>query len=85
LIVLDEPTNSLDPSGVILLREAIARRAAAGAGVLVSSHHLDEVARIADHICVLNAGRIIGTLDPHGIDIERSFFALVRADDQARS
>lgn len=85
LIVLDEPTNSLDPSGVILLREAIARRAAAGAGVLVSSHHLDEVARIADHICVLNAGRIIGSLDPHGVDIERSFFALVRADDEATS
>ncbi|WP_433003420.1 ABC transporter ATP-binding protein [Kribbella sp. CA-294648] len=85
LIVLDEPTNSLDPSGVILLREAIARRAAAGAGVLVSSHHLDEVARIADHIPVLNAGRIIGTLDPHGVDIERSFFALVHADHEARS
>ncbi len=85
LIVLDEPTNSLDPSGVILLREAIARRAAAGAGILVSSHHLDEVARIADHICVLNAGRIIGSLDPQGVDLERSFFALVRADDEARS
>ena len=81
LIILDEPTNSLDPSGVILLREAIARRAATGAGVLVSSHHLDEVARIADRISVVNAGRIIGTLDPHGIDIERAFFALVRADD----
>jgi len=85
LIILDEPTNSLDPSGVILLREAIARRAAAGAGILVSSHHLDEVARVADHICVLNAGRIIGSLDPHGVDLERSFFALVRADDEARS
>ncbi|WP_020389819.1 ABC transporter ATP-binding protein [Kribbella catacumbae] len=85
LIVLDEPTNSLDPSGVILLREAIVRRAAAGAGVLVSSHHLDEVARIADRISVLNAGRIIGSLDPHGVDIERSFFALVRADEELAS
>lgn len=83
LIVLDEPTNSLDPSGVIRLREAIIRRAAAGAGILVSSHHLDEVARIADRISVLNAGRIIGSLDPHGVDIERSFFTLVLADDQA--
>ncbi|WBQ01892.1 ABC transporter ATP-binding protein [Kribbella sp. CA-293567] len=85
LIVLDEPTNSLDPAGVILLREAITRRAAAGAGVLVSSHHLDEVARIADRISVLNAGRIIGSLDPHGVDIERSFFALVLADDAVDS
>lgn len=79
--MLDEPTNSLDPKGVILLREALVACASRGAGVLVSSHHLDEVARIADRISVLNAGRIIGTLDPHGLDIERSFFGLVHADD----
>ena len=78
LIVLDEPTNALDPSGVILLREALLRRAAAGAGVLVSSHHLDEVARIATRISVIADGRMIGTLDPDGVDIERRFFALVR-------
>ena len=82
VIVLDEPTNALDPSGVILLREALIRRAAAGAGVLVSSHHLDEVARVAHRITVVNAGRTIGTLDPTGVDIERSFFALVHADDE---
>jgi ABC-2 type transport system ATP-binding protein len=83
LIVLDEPTNTLDPAGVILLREALLRRVGAGAAVLVSSHHLDEVARIAHRISVLNAGRIIGTLDPHGVDIERSFFDLVHSDDVA--
>ncbi|MEU4396514.1 ABC transporter ATP-binding protein [Kribbella sp. NPDC023855] len=83
LIVLDEPTNALDPSGVILLREVLMRRAAQGAGVLVSSHHLDEVARIADRISVLNAGRIIGAIDPGGVDIERAFFDLVLADDTA--
>ena len=77
LIVLDEPTNALDPSGVILLREALLHRASAGAGVLVSSHHLDEVARIATRISVIADGRMIGNLDPDGIDIERAFFALV--------
>lgn len=82
VIVLDEPTNALDPAGVILLREALLRRASAGAGVLVSSHHLDEVARVSHRITVINAGRVIGTLDPHGVDIERSFFALVHADDE---
>lgn len=84
LIVLDEPTNSLDPAGVILLRESLLRRAGAGAGVLVSSHHLDEVARIADRITVINDGRAIGALDPGGIDLEREFFAAVHADDIAR-
>ncbi|GAB3616974.1 hypothetical protein GCM10027416_15310 [Okibacterium endophyticum] len=81
LVVLDEPTNALDPAGVILLRELLLRRADAGAGVLVSSHHLDEVARIAHRITVLNAGRVIGSLDPHGVDIERAFFATVHADE----
>jgi ABC-2 type transport system ATP-binding protein len=81
IIVLDEPTNALDPAGVILLREALLRRAAAGAGILVSSHHLDEVARVADRITVINSGRTIGTLNPDGVDIERAFFALVHADD----
>ena len=84
LIVLDEPTNALDPAGVILLREALLRRAAAGAGILVSSHHLDEVARIADRITVINAGRAIGALDPEGIDLERAFFAMLHSDDLER-
>jgi ABC-2 type transport system ATP-binding protein len=79
LIVLDEPTNALDPSGVIRLREALLRRAGGGAGILVSSHHLDEVARIAHRISVIADGRMIGSLDPDGIDIERAFFALVHA------
>ena len=84
LIVLDEPTNGLDPSGVILLREALLRRAADGAGVLVSSHHLDEVARVADRITVVNDGRVVGMLDPDGVDLERAFFAVVHADDVDR-
>ena len=85
LIVLDEPTNALDPAGVILLRGVLLRRAAEGAGVLVSSHHLDEVARIADRITVINEGRLIGMLEPATVDLERAFFALVHADHAART
>lgn len=85
LIVLDEPTNSLDPAGVIALREALLRRADAGAAVLVSSHHLDEVARIAGRITVMNRGQIIGDLAPGASDLERTFFELVRADDESRT
>ncbi|GAA1783141.1 ABC transporter ATP-binding protein [Agromyces lapidis] len=84
-VVLDEPTNALDPAGTILLREAVIRRASQGAAVLISSHHLDEVARIADTITVMNAGRIIGGLDPHDDDLERAFFQSVLRDDEARS
>lgn len=82
IVVLDEPTNSLDPAGVIRLRESLLRRAAEGAAVLVSSHHLDEVARIADRIVIMNAGRLIGDLDPATPEIEHAFFEAVRLDDQ---
>lgn len=84
IVVLDEPTNALDPAGVIVLRETLRARAAAGAGILVSSHHLDEVARIADRIVVMNAGRLIGEIEPHEPDLERMFFDTVLRDDQAR-
>jgi ABC-2 type transport system ATP-binding protein len=85
LVVLDEPTNALDPAGVILVREAIRRRRNEGAAVLVSSHHLDEVTRVADRISVMNRGSIIGTLEPSTPDIERAFFAAVLADDETRA
>jgi ABC-2 type transport system ATP-binding protein len=84
-IVLDEPTNGLDPSGVIALREHLLARARAGAGILVSSHHLDEVARIADRIVVINSGRLIGELEPTASELERAFFEHVRADDERRA
>lgn len=84
LIVLDEPTNSLDPASVILLREQILRRAQEGAAVLVSSHHLDEVTRIAHRVLLMNAGRLIGELDTSDTDLERVFFERIRADDEER-
>ncbi|MEO6570881.1 MAG: ABC transporter ATP-binding protein [Ilumatobacteraceae bacterium] len=83
LIVLDEPTSALDPRGVITLRELLLTRAQRGAGVLISSHHLDEVARVADRITVINRGSAIGSLDPAGTDIERSFFSMVHTHDEA--
>ena len=82
VIVLDEPTNALDPAGVIRLRESLLRRAGEGAAILVSSHHLDEVARIADRIVVMNAGRLIGDLAPDTPEIEHAFFEAVRLDDE---
>lgn len=85
VIVLDEPTNALDPAGVIRLRESLLRRAGEGAAILVSSHHLDEVARIADRIVVMNAGRLIGDLDPATPEIEHAFFEAVRVDDERAS
>lgn len=82
LVILDEPSNALDPASVILLREQLARRAGAGGAVVVSSHHLDEVARTADRTVLMNRGRLIGELDTAGQDLEREFFARIHDDDR---
>ena len=82
LLVLDEPTTAMDPAGVVLVRSLLRAAAARGTAVLVSSHHLDEMARIADHISVMHRGRIVGALDPTGLDLERTFFDLVLTVDE---
>lgn len=84
LIVLDEPSNALDPASVILLREQLTSRAQDGAAILISSHHLDEVSRIADRVLLMNAGGVIGQLDTTEADLERSFFERIRVDDEQR-
>jgi ABC-2 type transport system ATP-binding protein len=83
VLVLDEPTNALDPSGVVFVRDMLADFASRGSAILVSSHHLDEVARIADRITVLHRGRIVGSLAPGEMDLEKRFFDMVYSADQA--
>ena len=84
ILVLDEPANALDPAGVVFIRDLLRGSAAAGTAVLVSSHHLDQLARVAHHITVLHRGRIVGALDPAGVDLERQFFDQVYGDDLER-
>jgi ABC-2 type transport system ATP-binding protein len=82
VLVLDEPANALDPAGVVFIRELLRVSAGHGAAVLVSSHHLDQLARVADRISVFHRGREVGGLDPAGIDLEQQFFDLVRMADE---
>ena len=84
LMIFDEPTTGLDPAGVIDLRRIIGERVSGGTSVLVSSHHLDEVARLASVINVMHAGRLVGHLSPDGVDLERQFFRTVAAAAEDR-
>ena len=59
LLVLDEPTNGLDPQGTREVRHLVAAIAAEGATVLVSSHLLSEVEQISTHLGVMSAGRLV--------------------------
>jgi ABC-2 type transport system ATP-binding protein len=69
LLVLDEPTNALDPHAVVMVRELIRQEADGGAAVLVSSHQLDEVQRVCDRVVVMNRGAVVasGALDEIGL------------------
>jgi ABC-2 type transport system ATP-binding protein len=58
LLVLDEPTNGLDPGEIREIRELIGRLSGQGATVLLSSHHLTEVEQVCSHVLVMNHGRL---------------------------
>jgi ABC-2 type transport system ATP-binding protein len=59
LLVLDEPTNGLDPGEIREIRELIGRLSTHGATVLLSSHHLSEVEQVCSHVIVMNRGRLV--------------------------
>jgi ABC-2 type transport system ATP-binding protein len=59
LLVLDEPTNGLDPPQITALRSVLQRYAASGRTVIVSSHLLGEVERTCSHVVVMSHGRVV--------------------------
>lgn len=59
VLVLDEPTNGLDPGEIREIRELIRRLADNGATVLLSSHHLPEVEQTCTEVVIMNHGRLI--------------------------
>jgi ABC-2 type transport system ATP-binding protein len=61
LLVLDEPTDGLDPQQMRQTRGVLRRAAESGTTVLVSSHLLSEVEQVCDHAAVMNEGRLVAT------------------------
>ncbi|MFD0925901.1 alpha/beta fold hydrolase [Williamsia deligens] len=61
LLILDEPTNGLDPPQIAEMREVMRRYAATGRTVVVSSHLLSEVEQTCSHVVVMHKGRLITT------------------------
>lgn len=83
LLILDEPTNGLDPIGIEELRGLIRSFPAHGITVIVSSHILTEVAHVADHVGIIAQGRLAyeGALTP-GMDLESLFMNVCRGVTQ---
>ncbi|KAB8188990.1 ATP-binding cassette domain-containing protein [Nonomuraea phyllanthi] len=61
VLLLDEPSNGLDPQGIAWLRHFVRELAAAGRTILVSSHVLGEIENTADHVVVIRDGRLVTT------------------------
>jgi ABC-type multidrug transport system ATPase subunit len=57
ILILDEPTNGLDPQGIHQIRRIIQKIALEGTTILLASHLLDEVEKVCTHVVVLNKGK----------------------------
>jgi ABC-2 type transport system ATP-binding protein len=90
VLLFDEPTNGLDPAGIRWIRGLMKSLAEEGRAVFVSSHLIDEVARIADHVLVIGAGRLLADasvteMAARGSSLEESFLGLTEGSAQFKS
>ena len=84
VLVLDEPTNGLDPPGIVWLRGYLRRLADEGRTVLLSSHALNEVELTADHVLVLAHGRLVRSARLDDLRAEAGVGSRVRTPDRDR-
>lgn len=80
ILILDEPTNGLDPQGIHQIRDIIKQIAAKGTTILLASHLLDEVEKVCTHVLVLRKGEILYTGLVDGMSANEGFFE-IHADD----
>ncbi|MCJ7769190.1 MAG: ABC transporter ATP-binding protein [Dehalococcoidales bacterium] len=80
LLILDEPTNGLDPEGIIEIRELIRSLGKEGKTIFLSSHLLHEVERVCNHVAILNKGKVI-TQGPVKELLRRNKMLQIRVSD----
>ena len=80
ILILDEPTNGLDPQGIHQIRDIIKKIASQGTTILLASHLLDEVEKVCSHVIVLRKGEILYSGSVDGMSANEGFFE-VQAND----
>lgn len=80
VMILDEPTNGLDPEGIIQIREIISNIAKQGITIIIASHLLDEIEKICSHVIVLKEGNSIYSGRVDEITANNGYFEL-KADN----
>lgn len=81
ILILDEPTNGLDPQGIRQIRDIIRIIASQGTTILLASHLLDEVEKVCSHVVVLRKGEMLYQGSVHNMIENNSFFEL-KSDDK---
>lgn len=81
VLVLDEPTNGLDPMGIIEMRDLIKDIAKEGKTIIIASHILDEIEKICSHVAILKNGQLLSTGTLEEIMRQQSAY-LLKADNQ---
>jgi ABC-2 type transport system ATP-binding protein len=81
ILILDEPTNGLDPQGIHQIRDIIKLIAAQGTTILLASHLLDEVEKVCSHVLVLRYGEILYNGTVNGMIAHDGYFELMAADN----
>lgn len=84
LLILDEPTNGLDPQGMAEIRQLILQLAAGGQTVLLCSHLLHEVQQVCDRVVILSRGQVVAEGEVEGLLAQRTRTAL-RVDNASRA
>lgn len=80
ILILDEPTNGLDPQGIRQIRDIIKIIASQGTTILLASHLLDEVEKVCSHVVVLRKGEMLYQGTVHNMIENNSFFELKSND-----
>ncbi|MGV6827913.1 MAG: ABC transporter ATP-binding protein [Flavobacteriales bacterium] len=80
ILILDEPTNGLDPQGIHQIREIIKKIASQGTTILLASHLLDEVEKVCTHVVILQKGKSLYSGSVEGMNANHGFFTL-QSDD----
>jgi ABC-2 type transport system ATP-binding protein len=76
ILILDEPTNGLDPQGIYQIREIIKKIAANGTTILLASHLLDEVEKVCTHVLILREGKSLYSGSVENMIASHGFFTL---------
>ena len=82
ILILDEPTNGLDPQGIRQIRDIIRIIASQGTTILLASHLLDEVEKVCSHVVVLQKGVMLYQGSMHNMIENNSFFELKSNNNQ---